>query len=199
MGGATEGGLNVTLRGYDGAMQRVSEIMARARAIGLKSHEPEPSPSPSPLSGQIGNFRPMDPFSQRMSVAPDQIRSLIQGAASKAGIDPLLFEALVSNESSFNPEARSSKGAMGLTQLMPGTARALGVSDPFDPAQNLDGGARYLSQLLRQYNGDERLALAAYNAGPGAVDRAGGVPVFSETQAYVRRVLAQRDALRGGQ
>ncbi len=191
--------MNVTLRGYDGAMQRVSEIMARARAIGLKSHEPEPSPSPSPLSGQIGNFRPMDPFSQRMSVAPDQIRSLIQGAASKAGIDPLLFEALVSNESSFNPEARSSKGAMGLTQLMPGTARALGVSDPFDPAQNLDGGARYLSQLLRQYNGDERLALAAYNAGPGAVDRAGGVPVFSETQAYVRRVLAQRDALRGGQ
>jgi soluble lytic murein transglycosylase-like protein len=97
--------------------------------------------------------------------------------------------ALVQVESAFQPRAVSPKGARGLTQLMPGTARELGVQDAFDPQQNLDGGARYLRQLLTRYGGDVKRALAAYNAGPGAVDRHRGVPPYRETRQYVRRVL----------
>jgi soluble lytic murein transglycosylase-like protein len=123
---------------------------------------------------------------------------MVRAAADKHGLNPALFEALVEQESAFDPRAVSSAGAQGLTQLMPGTARMLGVADPFDPAQSLDGGARYLAQMLREFGGDQRLALAAYNAGPGAVRRHGGVPPFQETQNYVTKILG-RVAERGGQ
>lgn len=113
----------------------------------------------------------------------------IDAAAAKHGIDPALLRALVRQESGFDPAARSPAGASGLTQLMPGTAASLGVTDPTDPVQALDGGARYLRQQLDRFGGDERLALAAYNAGPGAVSRHGGVPPYAETQQYVERVL----------
>lgn len=118
----------------------------------------------------------------------------ITAAATKYGIDPALLAGLVKQESGFNPAARSSAGATGLTQLMPGTARELGVRDPTDPIQALEGGAKYLRQQLDRFGGDERLALAAYNAGPGAVQRFGGVPPYAETQHYVKTVLANRDA-----
>lgn len=118
----------------------------------------------------------------------------IQAAAAKYGVDPALLAGLVKQESGFNPAARSPAGATGLTQLMPGTARSLGVRDPTDPVQSLEGGARYLRQQLDRFGGDERLALAAYNAGPGAVQRYGGVPPYAETQHYVQVVLANRDA-----
>lgn len=111
----------------------------------------------------------------------------VHDAAQRAGVRPELFHSLVQQESNFNPAARSPKGALGYTQLMPATAADLGV-DPNDPAQNLDGGARYLKQLLDRYKGDERLALAAYNAGMGNVDKAGGIPNFPETQNYVEQV-----------
>lgn len=114
----------------------------------------------------------------------------IQAAARKHGVDPALLAALVRQESNFNPNARSPAGAIGLTQLMPGTAASLGVTDPTDPVQALDGGAKYLRQQLDRFGGDERLALAAYNAGPGAVQRFGGVPPYAETQNYVKKVLA---------
>lgn len=122
----------------------------------------------------------------------------INAAASRHGIDPALLAGLVKQESGFDPAAVSPAGATGLTQLMPATARGLGVTDSTDPAQALDGGAKYLRQMLDQFGGDERLALAAYNAGPGAVTRHGGVPPYAETQAYVTKVLANRDAYAAG-
>ncbi|MBJ7331963.1 MAG: lytic transglycosylase domain-containing protein [Solirubrobacteraceae bacterium] len=115
--------------------------------------------------------------------------SEIQAAAAKHGVDPALLAALVRQESNFNPTAGSPAGARGLTQLMPGTAASLGVTDVTDPAQALDGGAKYLKQQLDAFNGDEKLALAAYNAGPGAVKKYGGVPPYAETQNYVTKVL----------
>lgn len=115
----------------------------------------------------------------------------IAAAAAKHGIDPALLRGLIRQESGFDPSARSPAGALGLSQLMPGTAASLGVTDPLDPAQSIDGGARYLRQQLDRFGGDVRKALAAYNAGPGAVERFGGVPPYPETQSYVQRILDQ--------
>ncbi len=114
----------------------------------------------------------------------------IQGAAQRYGVDPALLAGLIRAESGFNPNARSSTGALGLGQLMPATARGLGVTNPLDPAQSIAGAARYLSDQLRTFGGDVTKAVAAYNAGPGAVQRYNGVPPYAETQAYVPRVLS---------
>jgi soluble lytic murein transglycosylase-like protein len=113
----------------------------------------------------------------------------ISAAAARNGIDPNLLTGLIRAESNFDPNAGSPAGAQGLTQLMPGTAAGLGVSNPLDPVQSIEGGARYLRQQLDRFGGDVTKALAAYNAGPGAVERFGGVPPYEETQNYVRRVL----------
>jgi soluble lytic murein transglycosylase-like protein len=113
----------------------------------------------------------------------------IDAAAKKYDVDPALLRGLIRQESNFNPNATSPAGARGLTQLMPGTAAALGV-DPSVPAQAIEGGAKYLRRQLDAFGGDPAKALAAYNAGPGAVQRYGGVPPFAETQDYVRKVLA---------
>jgi soluble lytic murein transglycosylase-like protein len=112
----------------------------------------------------------------------------ITAAATKYGIDPALLKGLIRQESNFNAAARSGAGAQGLTQLMPGTASSLGV-DPSDPAQAIEGGAKYLKQQLDRFGGDPTKALAAYNAGPGAVAKYGGVPPYAETQNYVQKVL----------
>jgi soluble lytic murein transglycosylase-like protein len=117
------------------------------------------------------------------------LREAAAAAARRHGLDPELVIAVAAVESGFRPEAVSPKGAQGLMQLMPRTAEALGVENAFDPAQNLDGGARHLGQLLTLYGGDLAKALAAYNAGEGAVHRHGGVPPYRETRAYVRKVL----------
>jgi soluble lytic murein transglycosylase-like protein len=121
-----------------------------------------------------------------------QVQSLmpqITDAADANGVDPNLLAALVQQESGGNPNAVSSAGAQGLTQLMPTTGASLGVTDPFDIAQNLNAGAEYLAQMLQQFGGDISLALAAYNAGPGAVSAAGGIPNNGQTPGYVSSVL----------
>lgn len=123
-------------------------------------------------------------------VGADTVRQQISTVATAYALDPKLVEAVAWRESRFRIDARSDKGAIGVMQLMPGTARDLGV-DPHDPAQNIRGGALYLRQMMSTFRGDVRLALAAYNAGPGAVRKHGGVPPYAETQAYVTSILGR--------
>jgi soluble lytic murein transglycosylase-like protein len=122
------------------------------------------------------------------TASPGDIDNAIEQAAARHNVDPNLVRAVVKVESNFNPNAVSRKGAMGLMQLMPSTARQLKVKNPFDPEQNVDAGVRQLKQLLESYDGDIKLTLAAYNAGAGAVARSSGVPHYAETQNYVRRI-----------
>ena len=128
---------------------------------------------------------------------PSQFDGEIQAAAQKYGLDPALLKALIRQESNFDPNAGSPAGAQGLTQLMPGTARSLGVTDSNDPKQAIDGGAKYLKQQLDAFGGDVEKALAAYNAGPGAVKKYGGIPPYAETQNYVKKVMGYADEYRG--
>ena len=121
---------------------------------------------------------------------PEALNLIVQQTAEKHNVDPQLVRAVISTESNWNASAVSSKGALGLMQLIPGTAQRLGVRNAFDPVQNVDAGVRYLSMMLDRYNGDLNKALAAYNAGPGVVDRFGGVPNYRETRNYVQKVTS---------
>ena len=117
-----------------------------------------------------------------------EVDAAIEQAAARHNVDPNLVRAVIKVESNFNPQAVSRKGAVGLMQLMPSTARGLNVTNPFDPQQNVDAGVRHLRSLLDNYSGDLSRSLAAYNAGAGAVNRHGGVPPYAETRDYVRRI-----------
>lgn len=182
-------------------------VMARMQQIRAKMEQAFPAQlqsfitGDSGLTGSIGapgEMKPFNPMAPGVTIsgASPEISSLIQKAAGEAGVDAALFDALVASESNYDPRARSRAGAMGLSQLMPGTAQSLGVTDPFDPWQSLKGGATYLSQMLKRF-GDPKLALAAYNAGPGAVEKAGGIPNYKETQSYVEKVMRLYELRKG--
>ena len=155
-----------------------AEVKVRIRADGTK------------LLYNEGGFHRSSPGKDFLRPVPnDRIGSLIDHYADSQRLDPLLVQAVIQVESSYRVGARSKKGAMGLMQLMPGTARSLSVQDPFDPAQNIRGGTAYLRSMLDRFDARLEWALAAYNAGPGAVEKHHGVPPYDETRAYVRRVL----------
>lgn len=150
--------------------------------------------------GSLLTNQPVTSVQAQMSQQPElrsytqpskpQLLNMISQISKKHGVDEKLVKALIQQESGFNPNATSHCGAKGLMQLMPGTAKTLGVNDAYNPVQNVDGGVRHLKWLLSKYNGNVILALAAYNAGSGAVDKYDGVPPYAETQNYVKKILA---------
>jgi soluble lytic murein transglycosylase-like protein len=146
-------------------------------------------------SGPVGSYAAYAP-SATSTEAGGEYASLIDAAAARNGLDPAVLHGLIEQESGFDPSATSSAGAAGLTQLMPGTASSLGVADPLNPAESIEGGARYLGQLMSQFGGSTEDALAAYNAGPGAVQQYGGTPPYAETQSYVSKVLGYAESYR---
>jgi soluble lytic murein transglycosylase-like protein len=150
---------------------------------------PWPEPPPMPFLAPAGGASASAARFGCPALGPDELDPILERSARENALTPDLLRAVVRRESAFRPCAVSHAGAMGLMQLMPATARSLGVADPFDPAENVQAGSRYLRQLLERYGGDLMLALSAYNAGPGRVDRTGGVPAIPETQDYVRRIL----------
>jgi soluble lytic murein transglycosylase-like protein len=195
--------------GPEGVLARMQAIRAR---LGMNNAKPNPatgdqqaftmpedvsswrSDRPSPLAGTITpeGTKPLSPFGPGMAAPTGNRRAtflpIIERAALAHGMDPKLLDAIVEAESDYNPNDVSRAGAKGLIQLMPETAAEVGVTDPFDPVQNVNGGAAYISKLMKRFPTLD-LVLAAYNAGPGAVSRAGGIPPYKETQNYVKKVM----------
>ncbi|MDO8211415.1 lytic transglycosylase domain-containing protein [Conexibacter sp. CPCC 206217] len=205
--------------GAQAAIARIAELQQLvAQANGAQPAAPTTSNGgatfPAALAGAAGTTAPSaaapPPFGSLPVAAPttagavpttlggtpSAFDGLIVEAAQRHGLDPALLKGLIRAESDFDPGAGSSAGAAGLTQLMPGTASTLGVTDRLDPAQSIEGGAKYLRQQLDAFGGDVTKALAAYNAGPGAVQRYNGVPPYAETQAYVQKVQVYADEYR---
>jgi soluble lytic murein transglycosylase-like protein len=172
------------VEGLQEVRARIEDIRRRFVDVGL-SAPPIGSSTPkgSPSFGEVLQKAKVGRFVS----CPGDLEPYIQDASTKYGVDPAVIKAVIRSESGFNPRSTSAVGAQGLMQLMPGTARALGVN-ALDPAQNIDGGTRYLRQQIDRF-GSLDLALAAYNAGPGNVIKYGGVPPFNETQRYVQQTL----------
>lgn len=162
--------------GLSSLLERVQEIRARCAALGVRR------------TGMEVGSDAASALKYRRNASAETLPAIAE-AAARHGLDPAVLTALAHVESGFRSDAVSPKGALGIAQLMPETARALGVADPLDLHAGLDGGARYLRAQLDRFSGDLGLALAAYNAGPAAVARYGGIPPYPETQRFVARVL----------
>lgn len=194
---------------YEAALSRIDIIQSRitgtpSTASELRRAEPVRTATDSAsFAAQLNNAQAAAPaspvasaasaaqVSQAGAAAPAEIEQLIQSKGAKYDVDPNLIRAVIRQESGFNASAGSPAGAQGLMQLMPATAAGLGVTDPLNAEQNVDGGVRYLKQQLDTFDGDVRKALAAYNAGPGAVRKYDGVPPYPETQNYVAKITAE--------
>jgi len=164
------------------ALPALAEVKLDIRADGIKVIKGEPPAARARrLSGHL------------VPVPTEKMSDLLDRWSDKEALDSRLVHAVVQVESGYNPRALSNKGAIGLMQLMPATARELGVGDPWDPEQNVRGGTAYLRQMIDMFSGDLELALAAYNAGPNAVLENAGIPPYSDTRAYVRQVLCLYD------
>ncbi len=165
---------------FQSAVSQISMRMMQQAMDGLKSGaSSSANVTQAPWTGTSATGSP----------SGGQFSDLIEQACRRYGVNPNLVSAVIQAESGFNPQAVSGVGAQGLMQLMPGTAQQLGVTNALDPAQNIDGGVHFLRQLLDHYSGNVSMAVAAYNAGPGAVDQYKGIPPYAETQTYVQRVM----------
>jgi soluble lytic murein transglycosylase-like protein len=180
-------------------LARIQEILPQQAQPTAQPTSPSAASSPSfaealaQASSSSAAYAAQDGFGVSSAAAP--YAAEIQAAGERYGVDPRLLESVIQQESGFDPNATSAAGAQGLMQLMPQTAASLGVTDAYDPAQSIDAGARYLKGDLDRFGGDPSLALAAYNAGAGAVEQYGGVPPYAETQNYVQQVLDRYEHL----
>jgi soluble lytic murein transglycosylase-like protein len=180
-------------------LARIQEILPQQAQPTAQPTSPSAASSPSfaealaQASSSSAAYSAQDGLGVSSAAAP--YAAEIQAAGERYGVDPRLLESVIQQESGFDPNATSVAGAQGLMQLMPQTAASLGVTNAYDPAQSIDAGARYLKGDLDRFGGDPSLALAAYNAGAGAVEQYGGVPPYAETQNYVQQVLDRYEHL----
>lgn len=190
-------GLELTLR-------RISQI--EANFVTLTGQKAEPSNEfDQALTKALNSDSPklpdqifIKPFTGTINTPKTEMDGFIKKYANENNIDENLIKAVIKAESGFNPNAKSPVGALGLMQLMPSTAKGLGVDNPLDPEQNIAGGTKYLKSLLNRFDGRMDMAIAAYNAGPNAVKKYGGIPPYSETQNYVKKVLEYQRHFSGG-
>ena len=194
-GGVPSGEAEINTR-----VRQIETLIAQAQGAATGTSPTSPQTTPTDFASALAAAGATSTgAAQGASAEPassSQYDATIEAAAQHYGVDPAVLHGLIQQESNFDPSAQSSAGAMGLAQLMPGTASSMGVSNPMNATESIEGGARYLGQLLSQFGGNTTEALAAYNAGPGAVQQYGGVPPYAETQSYVSKVLGYADSYR---